>query len=40
LSKYAKGCDSYKGEIIAALMNYFECEMDALFVVDIEETAE
>lgn len=35
LSRWINGkVDSYKGEILSALMNYFECELTDLFDVE------
>lgn len=41
LSRWQNGkVDSYKGEILAALMNYFECEIQDLLIVDREAVRE
>jgi transcriptional regulator with XRE-family HTH domain len=41
LSRWMNGkVDSYKGDIIAALMTYFQCELEDLFIVESEEIAE
>ena len=37
LSRWQNGkVDSFKGEILASLMNYFECELADLFAIEVE----